>query len=374
MQVAPIFAGMKSARKLFAKQSAARVRKPARPARRIANNLIMKKIILIIIILIVAAGGLYFLFLRQPANEQPPNSQTNDKSGIPADWKNYKNQQFGFEIFYAPQYPLSEGASQKFNVGEFFVGQGENIATISLPENSYPGTNYYDGFLTVSAQLQSSEFLCKQAQRERDTQMMNLNPYKIINGLEFSSGQSSGAAAGTLAKNKIYRAFINSACYEITLNLFEGNIGNYPAGAVSQVDEADIFSKLETVMSTFKITGAPQVQATQSAETAGQFLKNYLDAYKNVGTKKNFAEVKSFLTQDALDFMQSEAVPFETNYTRFDSYQVLSVENMSSHFSAKVKLFSNGEVLKKPDSSDIMEIDIIKENGQFKTETWYFTQ
>ncbi len=334
----------------------------------------MKKFILTILILIVAAAGLYFLFLRQPANQQPQSNETNDKSGIPTDWKNYKNQQFGFEIFYAPQYPLNEGANQRFNVGEFFVGQGENIITISLPENSYPGTNYFDGFLTVSAQLQSSESLCRQAQEEGNTQIMNLNPSKTISGLEFFGGQSSGAAAGTFAKNKIYHTFKNSACYEITLNLFQGNIGNYPAGAVSQIDEADVFSKLEAVMATFKITGSPQVQATQSEQTPEQFVKNYLDAYKNIAAKNNFTEVKSFLTQDALDFMQSENIPLETNYTQFDSYQILGVENLGSHWAANIKLYSNGEIIKKPDGSNITQIDIIKENNVYRAETWYFTQ
>jgi len=335
---------------------------------------LIKKIIFTISVLIVTAGGLYFLFLRQPANQQPPNNQINYKSGISADWKNYKNQQFGFEIFYAPQYPLNQGASQRFNVSEFFVGQGDNIVTISLPKNSYPGTNYYDGFLTVSAQLQSSEASCRQAQEEGNTQIINLSPYKTISGLEFFSGESNGAAAGTLAKNKIYHAFINNTCYEITLNLFEGNIGNYPAGAVSQIDEADVFSKIEAVMVTFKITGSPIAQTPQSEQTPEQFVKNYLDAYKNIAAKKNFAEIKSFLTVDALDFMQSENIPLETNYTQFDSYQVLSVQNLGNHWVANVKLYSNGEIIKKPDGNAITQIDIIKENNIFKAETWYFTQ
>jgi hypothetical protein len=339
----------------------------------------MKKAILIIIAVIIVAAAVY-VYLKQtgslPAGNQPPqNNQTDGQTDNQTQWKNYKNTQYGFEIFYPPQYSFNEGASQRFNVGEFFVGSGQNIATISLPENSYPGTNYFDAFLTISVSPAGiSEASCRQAQREGDSQITNLTNPETINNVTFYRGQTSGAAAGTLAQSRIYHAFVVDKCHEVTLNLFEGNIGNYPADSVSQVDENDVFSKLEAVLKTIKITSPPPVTKSQNEITPEQFVKNYLDAYKNIMQKKNFAEVKSFLTADALIFMQSEGVPLETNYTNFDSYQILSVENLGNHYVSKVKLFSKGDVLKKPDGSDTTEIDIIRQGANWKAETWYFTQ
>jgi hypothetical protein len=110
----------------------------------------------------------------------------------------------------------------------------------------------------------------------------------------------------------------------------------------------------------------------ESEITPEQFVKNYLEAYKNIATKKNFAEVKNFLTADALAFMQAEAVPLETNYTSFDSYQILSVQDLGNHYTAQVKLFFNGQVIEKLDGSQITEIDFIRQGANFKAETWYF--
>lgn len=333
----------------------------------------MKKSILIIVILAFFGAGAY-LFFRQPSVNSPSGNKKNDELVDLTDWKKYQSNIYGFEIMYSPQYLHNEGASQNYNVGEFFVGNGENIVTISLPKTFYPGTNYFQGFLTVSAQPQGLQSSCKLAQRDGDTDIISLIPYKKLSGLEFFSGETNGAAAGTFVINRIYHAFTNNTCYEVTLNLFEGNIGNYPQGTVSQVDEIDVFSRLEAVMATFKIIGTPLKKLSTSEQTPEQFLKNYLDAYKDIAVKKNFIEVKSFLTKDALDFMQSENIPLETNYTQYDSYQILSIENAGSHYVAKVKLYSGGQVLKKPDASEITEIDVIKQGGQFKSETWYFMQ
>jgi len=338
----------------------------------------MKKTILILITVIILAGAVY-VYLKQtgslPFGNQPSqNNQTGDQSDNKSGLKTYTNDQYKFEISYPPPYPLNQGGSPRYNVGEFFVGQGQNIVTISLPENSYPGTNFYDAFLTISvSQAGVTEASCRQAQSEGDTQIISLSNRDTINNVTFYQGSSGGAAAGTLSKNRIYHAFVVDKCYEATLNLFEGNIGNYPAGSVRQFDENDVYSKLETIFRTLKITAPPPTQVSQNELTPEQFVINYLDAYKNIATKKNFAEVKSFLTSDALSFMQSEGVPIETNYTKFDSYQILSVQDAGNHYVAKVKLYQNGQALKNSDGSETMGIDIIREGANFKAETWYFT-
>ncbi|OGZ33641.1 MAG: hypothetical protein A2Y98_01775 [Candidatus Portnoybacteria bacterium RBG_19FT_COMBO_36_7] len=118
----------------------------------------------------------------------------------------------------------------------------------------------------------------------------------------------------------------------------------------------------------------PEPEPGQKELTPEEFVRNYLEAYKNIATKKNFAEVKNFLTSDALIFMQSEGVPLETNYTSFDSFEVLDVENLGNHYVSKVKLSGNGQLLKNPDGGEAIEIDFIRQGENFKAETWYFTQ
>jgi hypothetical protein len=337
----------------------------------------MKKTILILITILIIAAAV-FVYLKQtgrwPLPGQPGQNNPGEQDGSSNGLATYKNAQYNFEISYPPHFPENDGGSTNYNVGEFLVGPGTNVVTISLPKDSYPGTNFYDAFLTISVSSPGvTEATCRQAQREGDTQILNLTNTDIVNNVKFYQGSTGGAAAGTLSKDRIYHASIVDRCYEVSLNLFEGNIGNYPAGSVKQFDENDAYSKLETIFRTFKIN-IPSVSETKQNElTPEQFVRNYLDAYANIAQKKNFAEVKSYLTADALSFMQEEGVPLETNYTKFDSYQFLKVQDLGNHFTAQAKLYNNGLAIKNTDGSDIIEIDIIRQGANYKAETWYFT-
>ncbi len=217
----------------------------------------LKTILILVALLIVALAVIFINIKLKQATMPEPNSGGNGSisgSDPTALWLTYKNDQYKFGFKYPPDYTFNQGVSPRFNVGEFFSGTGKNVVTVSLPESSYPGTNYYDGFLTVSVALGTSTLAtCQLMQQEGDTQSQELTVAKVVNGIKFYAGQTGGAAAGTFSTNEINHAFINGVCYEISLNLFQGNIGNYPAGAVKQIDEADVFNKLTAVLNTFKI-------------------------------------------------------------------------------------------------------------------------
>lgn len=217
----------------------------------------LKTILILITLLAIVLAAIFINIKLKQANAPAPNGGGNGANGNgdpTALWLTYKNDQYKFSFKYPPDYTFNQGASPRFNVGEFFVGAGENLVTISLPDKSYLGTNYYDGFLTVSvADGTSTPAACQLMQQEGDSQSQELTVVKVINGITFYAGQTGGAAAGTFSTNEINHAFIDGICYEISLNLFQGNIGNYPAGAVKQVDEADVFNKLTAVLNTLKI-------------------------------------------------------------------------------------------------------------------------
>lgn len=217
----------------------------------------MKKSLIIILIIVVVGIAAYLainqnLLSGPSASINPSASSMSSSSPLPSGWQTYRDSNFGFEISYPADFVLSEGGSQNYDVGEFFVGSGQNVVTISFSEDSYLDTNFLDGFLTVSISQNTSEQSCRQAQREGDTQIINLSAFSSINNLAFWRGETSGAAAGTLAKDIIYHVFLNGACYEITENLFEGNIGNYPPGTVTQVNETEVFNKMDAILATFR--------------------------------------------------------------------------------------------------------------------------
>ena len=107
---------------------------------------------------------------------------------------------------------------------------------------------------------------------------------------------------------------------------------------------------------------------------ARDFTASYLEAYKDIAKKKNFDDVKSFISAEQNLQMINSKTPLETNYTDFDNYEIVSVEKTKYGFTAKVKLSKGIDSLKTTDGNDVFEIRIINENGELKSQTWYFAQ
>lgn len=202
-------------------------------------------ILLIVLAIIIIAGILAYIFFFK--KEAPVVSQENET-------QTYRNGTYGFSLNYPQNYSFFNGEGPLYTIGEFFVGVGKPLITIELPQNSYPNTNYYDSFLTVSVATKDVPDLsvenCTKAQREGDTQIVDLTSTQTINGLSFYTGEADGAAAGTLVKTKIFHTVNNNTCFEATLSIVEGNIANFPQGTVTQFDEQDVWNKLQIVLNT----------------------------------------------------------------------------------------------------------------------------
>lgn len=113
---------------------------------------------------------------------------------------------------------------------------------------------------------------------------------------------------------------------------------------------------------------------TTDIEEAESFVKNYLDAYKNVEEKKNYEEVGHFLIMYPLKYRRM--TPFELDYTRFDDYKILKVskaiDDPGIDYVAEVKLYYKEKILKNPATGEIVKIYIVKEDESFRTPSWYF--
>ncbi len=175
-----------------------------------------------------------------------------------ANWKTYANSTYGFEIKYPKIYILDQGVSPTYYVGEYFTSGGKNIVTIEFwPSAIYAGTNYLDAFITISVgNTGMPEEACQKAQRLGSGQSINLTEARVINNITFNGGELEGAAAGTYAKSRVYHAMINKRCYEVSLNLFQGKIDKNQSSTVKQVNEQEVFSKLEAVFNTFKLVSS----------------------------------------------------------------------------------------------------------------------
>ena len=106
------------------------------------------------------------------------------------------------------------------------------------------------------------------------------------------------------------------------------------------------------------------------------FVKNYLDTYSEIEKKENYDEVKNFLTEEQLKYIEENKISFEQDFIRFDNYEISNIaeskNNPEADYIVQVKLYYKGEFVKNPKNSEITEIYVVRENNDFKTPTWHF--
>jgi len=109
------------------------------------------------------------------------------------------------------------------------------------------------------------------------------------------------------------------------------------------------------------------------------FTEEYLKTYKK--TKgENYQALKSFLTDNQLDYLAQHPFAFKNNFVTFDSFEILEIKEKENDktknkkermYLAKIKFYYKGKILKNPKSEkEIVKIYIIKKNKEFKTPNW----
>lgn len=154
--------------------------------------------------------------------------------------KTYQNAEYGFQFNYDKNYEIDISGNQ----ANFFKHTAKSLVSSSIPQSLYPKTNFGSANLTVAVQPQSQESSCT----------VSTDKTEEINGILFHKSENAGAAAGTRYQTKIYRVFHNQDCFEVSLTIGVANIGNYTPGAVTEVNQDEVWGKLMQIFSTFKFT------------------------------------------------------------------------------------------------------------------------
>jgi hypothetical protein len=76
---------------------------------------------------------------------------------------------------------------------------------------------------------------------------------EVVNGFTFVHSTSDGAGAGNYYQQEIYRMVNKNVCYEVIYFIHSTNVGNYPAGTVSEFDKDALIEKFSSIFSTFTI-------------------------------------------------------------------------------------------------------------------------
>ena len=173
----------------------------------------------------------------------------------------YSDPNSGVSFLYPRKFALTSGDKalpQLAGVGDvpmnFVQPSGVAVATVALPDRSYPGTDFASAFFKVNVNRSVSQQECAHFAfvdtSTADGEPVDAEKVKIgLTEMEMTSNFSASATAQ--AETQYYHSYKNGACYEYVLGL--GTEGFATEGGVEHVNRDEVFAKLEKILATVKI-------------------------------------------------------------------------------------------------------------------------
>jgi hypothetical protein len=189
----------------------------------------------------------------------------------------YRDVGSGLSFMYPRQFEVTTGEKAEPQFGEmgkapmnFVQPGGITVATVTIPEKAYPGTDFTTAFFNVNLNRNLTEAQCSQFAfvDKRDADGQAQAPEKVTIGSK-NMNLTDDFSANTLeqAEAKYYHSYENGDCYEYVLGL--GTAG-YGTGTVDPVDRDQVFKKLEKIMATVKVHPDLPVQEVPEQQLAKQ--------------------------------------------------------------------------------------------------------
>jgi hypothetical protein len=173
----------------------------------------------------------------------------------------YTDADSGVSFLYPRKFALASGdkaqpqlAAQGDLPMNFVQPGGIAVATVALPADSYPGTDFTSAFFKVNVNRSVSEQECTHFAfvdtRNPDGEPVDAEKVKIgASDMEMTSDFSAGAT--TQAEAQYYHSYENGACYEYVLGL--GTAGYGIKDGIEPVNRDEVFAKLEKILATVTI-------------------------------------------------------------------------------------------------------------------------
>jgi hypothetical protein len=173
----------------------------------------------------------------------------------------YSDPYSGVSFLYPRKFALTSGDKalpQLAGVGDvpmnFVQTGGVVVATVALPDSSYPGTDFASAFFNVNVNRSVSEQECEHFAfvdtSNADGEPVDAEKVKIGSAeMEMTSNFSASVVAQ--AETQYYHRYENGACYEYILGL--GTEGFATEGGVAHVNRDEVFAQLEKILATVKI-------------------------------------------------------------------------------------------------------------------------
>ncbi|HLX85659.1 MAG TPA: hypothetical protein VKR59_17280 [Terriglobales bacterium] len=176
----------------------------------------------------------------------------------------YKDADSGVSFVYPRKFSVKSGdnAYPEFaGLGaasmNFVQPGGVPVATVVMPDNFYPGTDFASAFLNVNVNRSLSEQECAHFAMAdshnvngaaADAQTVKVGPAEIAMA---TTSNFSGSAL-TRSETQYYHSYQSGACYEYIVSL--GTAGFGSKDGAKPVNRDEVFAKLEKIMATVKIS------------------------------------------------------------------------------------------------------------------------
>jgi hypothetical protein len=134
------------------------------------------------------------------------------------------------------------------------VCEDTDLACFVYPTNAYRGTNFSAASIEVSNIHKPDEASCMAPPKARgnDDQFLTPKymPVRSISGSRWIHGVFTGAAAGHIGMEDIYRTWHQDKCWEIKTNLTETDVNPHPT--FTRKDEQQVEQQLDAVLNEFR--------------------------------------------------------------------------------------------------------------------------
>jgi hypothetical protein len=166
-----------------------------------------------------------------------------------------------------PDLTIGESKNATMNAAMNFVEPGGvTIATVALPEKSYPGTDFASAFFNVNVNRSVSEQECQHFAfvdtRNPDGEPVDAEKVKVGEA-EMETTSNFSANAIKQDETQYYHNYENGACYEYVLGL--GTEGFATEGGIQHVNRDEVFARLEKILASVKINPVVEERAAEPA-------------------------------------------------------------------------------------------------------------
>lgn len=186
----------------------------------------------------------------------------------------YSDPNSGVSFLYPRKSALTSGEKAQPQFADvdvpmnFIQPGGSTVATVTLPANSYPGTDFESAFFSVNVNRSVSEQECIHFAFV-DTSNPDGEPVDAdevtVGSTDMERTSDFTASALNQAETQYYHHYTSGSCYEYVLGL--GTAGYGVKDGIEPVDRDAVFARLEKILSTVTIKDSP-VEPEHVAEQA----------------------------------------------------------------------------------------------------------